>query len=348
MIQLSVELAILHFFREYKDKVLEKAYEALAKCDCERSCTKCLIDRRSQWYINYLNRQKALKWLEMERNSRVAPKSIVSEIHDASAVTTDFSTEFYQLTRNDNVKSLKVFVDNDYDNWQLDDFPYSKLLGELSLSGVDVAYVWNKSIRISSCSASSKAILMAALFKNKFEYVKVGLRDSLKPLLAVTFSDGTKKMYFGENVDTSLTAKWGDGDVFSSLSNILMEYVPINPSDVLSEMNADDGSIMFDARILEDCNVGNFMCKVDEMQIREVGANNFWYEWEKCQLDLFRPLLGHSIGLHSFGAFHCGCSAKTECEYCIIEYHCKKAKWRFLWQSWCSFGKRIRRQYGKK
>lgn len=249
-------------FREYKDKVLEKAYEALAKCDCERSCTKCLIDRRSQWYINYLNRQKALKWLEMERNSRVAPKSIVSEIHDASAVTTDFSTEFYQLTRNDNVKSLKVFVDNDYDNWQLDDFPYSKLLGELSLSGVDVAYVWNKSIRISSCSASSKAILMAALFKNKFEYVKVGLRDSLKPLLAVTFSDGTKKMYFGENVDTSLTAKWGDGDVFSSLSNILMEYVPINPSDVLSEMNADDGSIMFDARILEDCNVGNLCAKL--------------------------------------------------------------------------------------
>lgn len=84
----------------------------------------------------------------------------------------------------------------------------------------------------------------------------------MQPLLAVTFSDGTKKMYFGENVDTSLTAKWGDGDVFSSLSNILMEYVPINPSDVLSEMNADDGSIMFDARILEDCRVNNLCEKL--------------------------------------------------------------------------------------
>lgn len=109
-------------FREYKDKVLENAYEALTKCDCERSCTKCLIDRRSQWYINYLDRQKALEWLEMERNSRVAPESIVSDIPDASAVTTDFATEFYQLTRNDNVKSLKVFVGNEYDSWQLDDF----------------------------------------------------------------------------------------------------------------------------------------------------------------------------------------------------------------------------------
>uniref|UniRef100_UPI004026D7A5 DEAD/DEAH box helicase n=1 Tax=Prevotella sp. TaxID=59823 RepID=UPI004026D7A5 len=249
-------------FREYKDKVLENAYEALTKCDCERSCTKCLIDRRSQWYINYLNRQKALEWLEMERNSRVAPESIVSDIPDASAVTTDFATEFYQLTRNDNVKSLKVFVDNEYDSWQLDDFSYGKLLSELSLSGVDVAYVLNKNIQLSSCSASSKAILMAALFKNKFEYVKVGLKESLKPLLAVTFSDGTSKMYFGENVDVSLNANWGDGDVFSSLSNIRMEYVPINPSDILAEMNADDGSIMFDARILEDCRVNNLCEKL--------------------------------------------------------------------------------------
>ena len=172
-----------------------------------------------------------------KRNSRVAPESIVSDIPDASAVTTDFATEFYQLIRNDNVKSLKVFADNEYDSWQLDDFSYGKLLSELSLSGVGVAYVLNKNIQLSSCSASSKAILMAALFKNRFEYVKVGLKESLKPLLAVTFSDGTSKMYFGENVDVSLNANWGDGDVFSSFSNIRMEYVPINPSDILSEMN---------------------------------------------------------------------------------------------------------------
>ena len=232
------------------------------KCDCERSCTKCLIDRRSQWYINYLNRQKALEWLEMERNSRVAPESIVSDIPDASAVTTDFATEFYQLTRNNNVKSLKVFVNNEYDSWQLDDFPYGKLLSELSLSGVDVAYVLDKNIQLSSCSASSKAILMAALFKNRFEYVKARLRDSLKPLLAVTFGDGTSKMYLGENVDISLSAKWGNGDVFSSLSNIQMEYVPINSSDVLSEISEDDGFIMFDARILGNCSVNGLCAKL--------------------------------------------------------------------------------------
>ncbi len=60
-----------------------------------------------------------------------------------------------------------------------------------------------------------------------------------------------------------------------------MEYVPINPSDVLSEMNADDGSIMFDARILEDCNVGNLCAKLMKCKSEKWGANNFWYEWGK-------------------------------------------------------------------
>lgn len=45
-------------FREYKDTVLDMAYKALKSCDCERACTKCLIDRRSQWYLNYLSQAK--------------------------------------------------------------------------------------------------------------------------------------------------------------------------------------------------------------------------------------------------------------------------------------------------
>lgn len=249
-------------FREYKDKVLEEAYKTLAKCDCEYSCTKCLIDRRSQWYINYLNRQKALEWLEMERMSRVAPQSIVSVIPDASAVTTDFATEFYQLTRNDNVKSLKVFIDNDYEKWQLDDFPYEKLLNELSFSGVNVSFVLSDKIAQTECSASARAILMSVLFKHKFEYVKSSINKSLKPLLDVTFSDCTSKMYFGENVDTSLSPSWGNGDVYSSMNCMVLEYTRLNPAAILAEMAVNNDSIMFDARIFENCHIGNLCDKL--------------------------------------------------------------------------------------
>jgi hypothetical protein len=44
-----------------------------------------------------LESSKGFRVAGMERNSRVAPESIVSDIPDAFAVTTDFATEFYNL-----------------------------------------------------------------------------------------------------------------------------------------------------------------------------------------------------------------------------------------------------------
>lgn len=51
-------------FNDYKDKIWDTAYKTLTSCTCERACTKCLVDRKSQVYLNYLNRQKAIEWIE--------------------------------------------------------------------------------------------------------------------------------------------------------------------------------------------------------------------------------------------------------------------------------------------
>lgn len=251
-------------FREYKDIVLEKAYKTLSECSCERACTKCLIDRQSQWYLNYLNRQKALEWLRMECKSRIAPQNIVSIISDASAVTTDFTTELYQLTRNKDVATIKICVDNDYSNWRVDEFPYIKLVGELALSGVDVSFVANNVIDMNNCSVSSKAILAAALFKYKFQYIDGSLPKSLKPLMIVFFNDGRTKTYFGENINNSLSSLWGNGDIFSSMSELSLKFFDINMSDMLKQMATGNGAIMFDTRIMEDCHIDNLLGKLIE------------------------------------------------------------------------------------
>lgn len=251
-------------FREYKDIVLEKAYKSLSECSCERACTKCLIDRRSQWYLNYLNRQKALDWLKMERKSRIAPKDIVNLIHDAFAVTTDFATEFYQLTRNKNVTAIKICIDNDYSNWHIDEFPYIKLVGELALSGVDVSFVANKVIDVSNCSVSSKAIVAAAMFKYKFQYTDGSLPKSLSPLMIVFFNDGRTKTYFGENINNSLSSLWGNGDIYSSLSEFKLNFFDINSSEMLKQMANSNGTVMFDTRIMEDCHIDNLLYKLIE------------------------------------------------------------------------------------
>ncbi len=253
-------------FREYKDKVLYKAYETLSKCNCERSCTKCLIDRKSQWYLNYLNRQKALEWLKMEYDSRVAPRPIAELVHDASSVTTDFATELYQLTRNKNVKTIKLFVDSEYSNWHLDEFPYKKLIDELVIAGVDVSFILDKGVNICNCSAPSMSIFMAALFKHKFQYQEGDFPASLKPLLVVTFNDGVTKTYFGKNVNESLSASWGDGEIYSSEKDFHLNYLDVNSSDLLRQISFSETAIMFDTRIKEDCYLSGLFDELVEVE----------------------------------------------------------------------------------
>lgn len=244
--------------REYKNEVLKMAYQALKDCDCECSCTKCLIDRRSQWYLNYLNRQKALKWLEDESRSRVAPLSISAFIPDAAAVTTDFTTEFYQLSRNKNVKSIMFFIDNNYPEWKPNDFPYIKHVNELSLSSVDVSFVLENNIDITNCSSSIRTLLMSVLFQYKFNFSGSKLPGNLKPLLSVLFNDGTTKTYFGEGINTTFASLWGEGDIFSTLSNQQLIYTEIDCNQIFQTLTEGDGSIMFDTRMKQDCSLNTF------------------------------------------------------------------------------------------
>ena len=243
--------------REYKDILLKMAYDTLKGCDCERACTKCLIDRRSQWYLNYLNRQKGLKWLETEFKSRVAPESVSSLIPDASYITSDFATELYQLTRNKDINKLYFFVDNNYEDWQTKDFPYNRLINELRANAIDISFVLDSPIDIRVCSPASRTIIMSALFTYNFSCYTNANSGSLRPLLSVTFNDGRTKTYFGENLNRFLAASWGSGDVYSTMSGMKLHYQSINSVEIVQNMADGDGAIMFDTRIKDDCAISN-------------------------------------------------------------------------------------------
>ena len=244
-------------FREYKDVLLKMAYEALRGCNCERACTKCLIDRRSQWYLNYLNRQKAIKWLEMEFKSRVAPESISSQIPDASYITSDFATELYQLTRNKDIDKIMFFVGNNYDDWQVKEFPYTKLINELKANGINTTFVMDTPLDLRECSPAARAILMSALFKYEFSYYTNRISGLLKPLLSVTFNDGKTKTYFGDNINRDFALSWGKGDVFSSINGMQLIYQSINPVDLVQKLTEDDRAVMFDVRLMDDCAISS-------------------------------------------------------------------------------------------
>lgn len=245
-------------FREYKDEVLSMALQTLEGCDCEKSCTKCLIDRRSQWYINYLNRPKALEWLKQEVRARIAPKEILRLMPDSNAVTSDIATEFYQLTRNRDISGIRIFVDSNFSKWDTEAFPFNKILTGMSLEGVDVSFILPNVPNVKSLSSADDAILIAEVFKNDFKALINNLPEGLQPLMVVTMTDGTVKTYFGRNINTSYSNKWGGGDVFLTLQPTSITYSEVNRLQLLNDFSDGDGSFMFEFRVSEHSSLGRF------------------------------------------------------------------------------------------
>lgn len=86
----------------------------------------------------------------------------------------------------------------------------------------------------------------------------------------VFFDDGRTKTYFGENVNTSLSSFWGNGDIFYSMSDFKLKHSDVNLPDMLQQMANNNGTIMFDTRILVDCHLNNLFDKLVEPH------NNRW------------------------------------------------------------------------
>ena len=254
-------------FREYKDEILKMALEFLEGCECERSCTKCLIDRRSQWYLNYLNRPKALEWLRQEVKARVAPDEILCVMPDSHAVTSDITTEFYLLTRNKDISSIRIFVNDNISQWDAETFPFKKILITRSLEGVDVAFILPSVPDVKSLSASDSATLTAEVFKNDFKVLENTLPAELLPLMAVVMNDGTVKTYFGKSIDTSYSKNWGSGDVFITTRLNSFSYVDINRMQLLNAFSSGDASFMFEYRIKEHSSLEYFF---DSLKTPEV------------------------------------------------------------------------------
>ena len=233
--------------RDYKNEVFDLARKALQNDDCNKACTKCLVDRSSQWYLNYLDRKKALEWLEMEYLTRTAPAEIRGMFPDAEAITSDWPTEFYRICRDNTIKSIKFFIDSDIEKWDFDSFLFKQQIDQLKAKMVDCSYVTAKKISLKTIDLFDVTQLFGLLYSNKFEHGEINL-NNIKPLLGVVYNDNRKKLFFGEKLSTALDDSWGNGVIFSSIFDSDFTFKPMDMESILTKFtNSNEG--MFDFRI---------------------------------------------------------------------------------------------------
>lgn len=250
--------------REYKDEVLRLAYKSLVECNCELACTRCLIDRRSQWYLNSLDRIKALEWLETEQASRIIPKHIAQIVPHAKAITTDFNSEFYQIVKQRELKAVRFFISNDVENWNPDKFAFKGTLKELNLASVDTTFVLKEGLNLNAMSADTMASVIPPLLTTPIELGTIELGNGIYPVMLATFTGGRSVLYFTDNANISYNHNWGDGNIYAIEYNASCRFERTNTREIINQIASYSKNIMFDARIRSHASTDNLLKKLIE------------------------------------------------------------------------------------
>lgn len=232
--------------REYKNKVLRAAYNTLNNCTCERSCVHCLIDRRSQYNLNFLDRKKALEWLETELESRKAPESLKVLYPELSAITTDFESELFHLSRDRNLKSLQLYISSELNEWCPEEFPFGTIISDLKNQGVDISFVMRDSPETNGLSADKINEVLPFLYTHKIAAGDEFFRVGITPLLAASYLNGETFLFLGENISINLDQSWSSGNVYVTRIESLPSLSVISYDSILNSLVQEPEDKMFE------------------------------------------------------------------------------------------------------
>lgn len=186
--------------QHYILKVFDAAKNTL-NCNCVKACTKCLINRESQWYFESLDRKLALNWLEWEFENRIViPESIKMYSSQAQKVSIDFPTEFKaQLERSKNaISSIFIFIDGSDLSSPIESWNLYSTVKRLSC---DVNFL----IFNASPTKDYETMIQLSSLGSLFQTTVVG---NIFPLAIINFADSSSIRYFSELSNNIMGNSW--------------------------------------------------------------------------------------------------------------------------------------------
>lgn len=227
----------------YIEKVLNQCYNKLSNCDCETACTNCLIDRRSQWFVEKLNKKLAIDWLLEEKNSRQdIPDDLAMILNTGTdnirKITRDIASEISGRMRKRDFQSIAYFLS---EGLMTDDL-LSKVEFDLQMSMLVTAPV---TMVVSYGDAHKKDLPLGIRmelnsFRNRYSALKA--LDSA-PAGVIPIASFT----YGSEIDVYLKYDTGIYLVKNPSNIVLKDYkliLTVEPTDVCFVNNFKDESVM--------------------------------------------------------------------------------------------------------
>ncbi|MDB9783178.1 DUF1998 domain-containing protein, partial [Winogradskyella sp.] len=189
-------------FRLYADKILKLALDVLGNCDCQNACTKCLIDRSTQWHIEDLDRHIAINWLRFTMENQL-PKELKSQSDKISLVFGSLNDEINRLNYHFGIKEINFHVNNKISDWDIEKISW---LERLKRDRININLVIEGQVAF----ASNQEKLSAYLLSHSFN-LKQGNKQSILDYsthLSITLQNSNKLSYVSKGNYDGLNENW--------------------------------------------------------------------------------------------------------------------------------------------
>ncbi len=233
----------------YADEIFKQSKIKL-ECSCQNACTKCLIDRKTQWHINLLDRNIALDWLNSISNFTISD-NIKNSYADAKRMLGSIKQELIKLNYVSKIKEVWLLVHPNVQNWDLD----SILFLENLKSKAVVNIVFEDAPLITSSQDVMTIIQLAAWCK--FWIQESNLNKELKTISFIELQDETYIQYFvNDTVNLNLDNNWGEsnnGELYKVNTVKFVDFQPFNIDKLISTSNVSEAYL----------NTNSYLCSIN-------------------------------------------------------------------------------------
>jgi DEAD/DEAH box helicase domain-containing protein len=192
-------------FSRFIKEVLDEAVNSL-ECDCQNVCTKCLIDRNTQWHIEFLDRHKALEWLISSKNAEIPDKLSKLSPNNVRIVYGSLIDEIKRVNYSYGIKKIQIHTNSNIGNWNPEELPWLK---EFLREDIEISVAIENDVNF----INSEEKLTLHYLKAKGVDLLVGNGQDIEgfPLALVLFTNMNEQFHFvSSGARCDLNTSWGD------------------------------------------------------------------------------------------------------------------------------------------
>lgn len=189
-------------FKLYAEKILTLALEVLDNCDCQIACTKCLIDRSTQWHIEDLDRFIAIDWLRTAMDNQL-PKELQSEKDKVSLVFGSINDEMSILKYQYEIKEINIHINNQVSDWDIEQINW---LNKLKRDQIKINLIVEGVVSFTNNQEKLSAYLLSHNFNLKQGKSETILNYPIH--LSIKLQNGNVLSYISKGDYDSLNENW--------------------------------------------------------------------------------------------------------------------------------------------